>query len=551
MIDRRGLLLGLTGALALPGLSGCAQVRRFFQPEVSRTAIDIHTHFFNGRDVPVVGFLKQTIIRDPHAPVDPDMTTDAFLKLLTSILLVNTPTARAELDELGGRVAPIPRDDLIRRDQQNVADGIAQFAAAAGPRPTGLSTTRRDEDRLLDRIAQEVGTPGLRNSLQTPQAQARTLAHRIYDRGAGGLTIGQPRDYLHYSPLIQTIRWAGLLTRSRIDILAELDRLYGGQTGIRIFSPSLVDFGAWLVTEEDVTPIEDQIELVAAIARKYTSSLILPFAPFCPLRAALEREDDPSVDPLRNVKHAVLDLGFLGIKLYPPMGFRPIGNNTDLTWVPREPRDGPPALDRELEALYAWCVENEVPIKAHANNSIAAGPNTGTFADPAGWQVVLRDPRFKNLQLNLAHFGGFDETHGNDAFTSDSDWEATMAAMVGEFPNVYFDLGYWTDAAEIDNEDRARVLERTAALIASTPAMLDRMMYGSDFSMIGRLPSHPAYLSGLHQTFDDLGLTPAQTEAVMGGNAAAYLGLDRRGKQRARLAHAYKAHPIYQDIFED
>ena len=100
MIDRRGLLLGLTGALALPGLSGCAQVRRFFQPEVSRTAIDIHTHFFNGRDVPVVGFLKQTIIRDPHAPVDPDMTTDAFLKLLTSILLVNTPTAQAELEDL-------------------------------------------------------------------------------------------------------------------------------------------------------------------------------------------------------------------------------------------------------------------------------------------------------------------------------------------------------------------------------------------------------------------------------------------------------------------
>ncbi len=550
MLGRRHILTGLAGTLAAPGLNGCAEVRRFFQPELPPAAIDIHTHFFNGRDVPIVGFLRQTIIRDPHAPVDRDMTTDAFLKLLANILLVDTPTAKAELAGLGGKVAPIPQERIIARDQQNVAQGIALFSQEAGQRRNGLTTTLSDETRILDRIAMEVGTPDIRRSLQTPEAQARSLAARIYDNGSAGFTTGKTRQYLHQSEFMQTIRWAGLLTRPRLDILAELDRLYGGPGLIRIFSPSLVDFGAWLVTEEEVTPVEDQIELVAAIARKHTNSLILPFAPFCPLRAALEREDDPTIDPLRHVKHAVLDLGFLGVKLYPPMGFRPIGNDTELTWVPRKPRGGPAVLDRELEALYLWCIENDVPIKAHANNSIAAGPNTGKFADPAGWQALMRDPRFSGLHLNLAHFGGFDETAPQGKFTSASDWEATLADMVDEFPNLYFDLGYWTDAADPGSPDRARVIERTRGLLDRAPKMTERMMYGSDWSMIGRVPGHPAYLAGVQTALSELDLDTRQIERVMGRNAAAYLGLDRNGKQRKRLASVHADHPVYQEIFE-
>ncbi|MDQ2090827.1 amidohydrolase family protein [Marimonas arenosa] len=517
---------------------------------MSRTAIDIHTHFFNGRDVPVVGFLKQTIIRDPHTPVDQDIVSDAFLKLLKFILLINTPTARAELDDMGGQVSPIPPETIRARDQENVAAGIARFAGETGRATAGLSTSGPAEKAILDRIAVEVGAPELRSGLQTPQAQGTALADRIYQTSrADKLAVGEERDYVHRSPFMQTIRWAGLLTRPRLDILAELDRLYGGPGLIRIFSPSLVDFGAWFMTEETVTPVEDQIELVAAIVRRYTDALVLPFAPFCPLRAALEREDDPQLDPLRNVKRAVLELGFLGVKLYPPMGFRPIGNDGKLDWVPRKPRGGAAALDRELEALYLWCIEHEVPLKAHANNSIAAGPNTGRFADPAGWQVLMRDPRFADLQLNLAHFGGFDETAPRGQFTSQGDWEETLAEMVGEFPNLYFDLGYWSEASQTEGDERARVLARTRALLNRSPLMGERMMYGSDWSMLGREPGHPAYLAGVLAALAELGLDEAQTEKVMGGNAARYLGLDREGKQRRRMAFVYAEHPIYQDIF--
>ncbi|MFC3616455.1 amidohydrolase family protein [Lutimaribacter marinistellae] len=550
MFERR-TFLGTIGAATMVGMSGCGRVRRFFQPEVSRTAIDIHAHFFNGRDVPVVGFLKQTIIRDPHAPVDRDMTSDAFLKLLKFILLTNTPTAQQELDRLETEPDPAASVDIVARDERNVAEGIARFSNEAGRATAGLTTSRPAEFTILDRIARETGAPDIRTTLRTPNAQGRALAARIYQTGqAEGLTTLEEREYIHRSEFMQTIRWVGLLTRSRLDILAELDRLYGGPGLIRIFSPSLVDFGAWFVTEERVTPIANQIEVVSRIARSYDKALILPFAPFCPLRAALEREDDPSVDPLRHVKLAVLEKGFMGVKLYPPMGFRPTGNTGSLSWVPRAPRGGAAALDPELRALYDWCVANEVPIKAHANNSVAAGPGTGAMADPAGWRKLMQEESYRDLQLNLAHFGGFNETAGFDPLVQQDDWEETLARMVTEFSNLYYDVSFWTEAANPDNPARPRVMAKAGSLLRRSPDMVERMMYGSDWSMIGRVPEHPAYLAGVLAAFDELGLDADDVERVMGGNAARYLGLDRNGKQRERLDRFFAEHPIYEEIFQ-
>lgn len=547
MLTRRAFTLGTSSVFA-GNLTGCGQIRRFFRPDVPRAAIDIHVHVFNGRDVPVVGFLRQVILRDPHTPPDRDVLSEAFLLLLKSILLAGTPTAANELAGLDVRDAPAPEDQLLARDERNVADGITSFSGQAA---TSFSTTLRSEaNRIFDRLAAEVGQPDLRTQLQSPQASGRMIAAEVFRRGVpGALVSGDTGEYLHQSAFIQTIRWAGMLTRPRYDILGALDRLYGGEDQIRIFSPSLVDFGAWFLTDEPVTPLDEQIELLAAIGRKFSGALILPFVAFCPLRAALEREDLPARDPLRHVKQAVLNRGFLGVKLYPPMGFRPFGNNIDhLSWAPRSPLGGGAALDHELVDLYSWCVANDVPIKAHANNSNAAAPGTGVFADPAGWRAVLDQPEFHDLRLNLAHFGGFDETAPATALTSTGDWEESLAEMVGLYPGLYFDLGYWTEAADTDAPQRPNVLARVRELLASSPKMPERMMYGSDWSMIGREPAHPAYLAGVQQALIELDLDEAQIVAVMGGNAAAFLGLDRDGAQKTRVAAFYKDHPIYQEL---
>lgn len=67
--------------------------------------------------------------------------------------------------------------------------------------------------------------------------------------------------------------------------------------------------------------------------------------------------------PLALVKRAILEHGFVGVKLYPPMGFQASDNK------------GP--IETALRRLYDWCKDADVPIMAHAENSIGAGCGDG------------------------------------------------------------------------------------------------------------------------------------------------------------------------------
>lgn len=549
MLARRTVLKSSFAATILATMSGCQKLVKFIEPKVPDATIDAHVHIFNGRDLPVNGFFTQVVLREPHAPTDPSFLTNSFTRLVTGIALSGTPSAAAELASLRENgVVPQSFPNIIAQDEARVAAALGDFAEnAERTAPGGLSGPTYDQ-RLFDRLADEVGQSGLRASLQSPRAQARALARGIY----ADEVEGRVRKYRHASPFVQTLRWAGLLTRDRADVLAELVRLYGEENGVRIFSPSIVDFDKWLVTKDPGTsPIRDQIEVYAALALGFTDALVLNFAPFCPLRAALEREDagDADYDALANVKFAVEQRGFVGVKLYPPMGFQPIGNaalpeDSNL----RFPVAGRGVLDDELDALYRWCLENEVPIKAHANKSVSAQPGSDAYASPSGWATVLKQDGLSDLRVNLAHFGGFEESAA-DPSGSDTDWEGLFEGMIDTYDNIYCDLGYWTEVSDPNAEDRNRIIELFGQILERSPLLKRRIMYGSDWSMIGRVPGHPSYRANVQTVLkSELGLTEPEVADIMGANAARYLGLAGSTRQRGRLDAFFGNHPVYQEV---
>lgn len=551
-LTRRAALKSSVVVTMFATMSGCQRLVEFFEPTAPNATIDIHAHIFNGRDLPVNGFFTQVVLREPHAPTDPSFLTSAFARLVTGIMLSGTPSARAELTSLRENgVVPQAFPTIIDQDETRVAEALGNFAEnAERTAPAGLSGPTSDQ-QIFDRLADEVGQTGLRNSLQAPRAQARTLARGIYAAESEG-SDGRVRRYRHASPFVQTLRWAGLLTRARIDVLAELERLYGGENGVRIFAPSIVDFEKWLVLEDPGTsPIRDQIEVYAALALGFTDSLILNFAPFCPLRAALEREDasNADYDALANVKFAVEHRGFVGVKLYPPMGFRPIGNaSLPADGAPRMPVAGPAVLDEELDALYRWCLENDVPIKAHANKSVSAQPGSDTYASPSGWRNVLEQDGLSDLRINLAHFGGFEET-ANSSSEAEIDWEVLFEDLIDGYDNVYCDLGFWTEMSETEAGDRDRIIKLFGQILKRSPRLKRRIMYGSDWSMIGRVPSHPTYRANVQTSLkSEFGLSESEVSDIMGANASRYLGLAGSTRQRARLDQFFSDHPIYQEI---
>lgn len=514
-------------------------------PDVS---IDIHAHIFNATDIPIPGFLEQVFLRSPETPVGENTAPSALIRLVTEILLLTVSTAGEELRSL-----PEPSrsdEELIDHDKSVVARGIRNFANR-GDAILRTNGTRSSDDVNADaRLIEELNRLADRGILlrRTETDLGLAVADAVFDdatmpvdtlRSFGG--GGDPS-------LAQTLRWAALLTRNRSDILGTLIDLYGVNAGsddvsrgIRAFSPSLVDFEYWFEKKAQtrLSSQRDQLAVMSRLALSERRTVLLNFAPFCPLRAAVDGEIVH-----RRIRNAVQRQGFVGVKIYPPMGFTPIGNaGQGLVGGVRKATGA--AIDRELRKMYRWCNDEGVPIKSHGNNSLAAGECTGQNAAPDLWARVLGD--YPKLRVNIAHFGGFEELAPTDACTDPPPYEVRAARLISEYPNAYVDLGYWSEATGT-NRPGSEILGEIEKLVERTPELADRIMYGSDYTMIGRERQHNAYLNDVSNAIDKIdGLSRV---AVFASNPLRYLGLlDPDSPTRKRLDAFFPSEHPYHSLF--
>ncbi|WP_170378653.1 amidohydrolase family protein [Ruegeria atlantica] len=582
----------------MPGCYGQGEGRNISPEGLPSVPVDIHNHIFNATDVPIPGFVEQVLLRDPETPVPggPSVAR-SLVRLVVDIVLAarGTPTASEELIETANLQRLPVRDggDMLIQDRRSVEAGLVALESrvdSAGRARQGAFITDgtlpvpTGDEILFSLLATEsdipvnpVGRAGnIRDSARAGN-QARQIADAIYadeafrdDPSFKSLSERKNPDL----SLIQTLMWAGLLTRSRVDILGELIRLYAHQTakadtndplgsnGIKVFSPSLVDFTYWLqdgqVRDADRSgrDITDQIDLLSRMALLERGALILPFAPFCPLRAAFYRKNG-NPNWLRTIQKSVDFQGFAGIKLYPPMGFLPLGNTRF-----DAPGSGKPRalqelgitgqeIDNELRALYDWCAAEDVPIKTHGNNSLGADACTGQNASAANWKPVLETKEWSGLRLNIAHFGGFDEERfrtapGCPIQTQAYEWQA--AALIAKYNNVYVDLGYWTDVTGSNRDQSQEIIDLLDNLLNRSENLKSRLMYGSDWTMLGRENQHAGYYNDVRKALKESVLEKSDQIAILGANALRYLGLDRRGKQFKRLTGYFKAAPQFNTI---
>lgn len=172
------------------------------------------------------------------------------------------------------------------------------------------------------------------------------------------------------------------------------------------------------------------------------------------------------LSPLEIVQRAI-DNGFIGVKLYPPMGFRPFNNNhiplpsyvTD-----REKGlggDAGIAIHAALYELYAWCESKQVPIMAHANNSNESHSAYGARASPDNWRKLIESNRYRNLRINLGHFGGFEEYFFNPIGPEkkiEETWEWKVLQIWKTFPQtpLYADISYFNEILPLKFETEAK-----------------------------------------------------------------------------------------------
>ena len=503
-------------------MSGCGGIPRPPQRPAAGSLIDAHAHIFNATDIPAADFIK--IVFLSHYPEQGLVKTldlrasgivEALVDLFVFIVTNASPSAREEMRVLRGTDAPRFEYASRRGTETLVTDRVASYLAA--PRLQADDASEAVRGAIV--AAGTDGTARLSGDLS--QAGAREIALNAYK---SDVDIGV---YL---------RWFGLFTRYRYSLADELagdHARLGYQT--RLLAPAMVDFTKWFDIRSDIglSPLHQQVELMGLIGRRLGGPSVRGYVAFDPLREALHRAGLGGTSPLALVEEAIRHQGFVGVKLYPPMGFKP-WNNGDQPY-PRQVTDffggrmkTSRALNTALGDLYDLAVTLDVPILAHAADSNSAGPYYARRGDPYHWIPVWEN--WPRLRVCLAHFGSFDAiSEGAPAGTHlpEASWEYVLGGYLRRHPDVgvFADLSFYAEVLDADPAYRAGLARAFRGFVDRYDPEVRHIVFGSDWIMLGSQREHLFYAERLVEFLrKDCVLSAEQVERVLIHNANAFLG---------------------------
>jgi predicted TIM-barrel fold metal-dependent hydrolase len=365
--------------------------------------------------------------------------------------------------------------------------------------------------------------------------------------------------------------WAEALSQENVDIAAEMVATFGG---IDLFVPLMIDYEYWFSrpwyaggmdrragekTRGFPTDIKEQIDLVYDRIVLPYNGRIHPFAPFCPARElayrkGLRRPDGRGVEKhssLELVKDAIDEKGFIGVKLYNALGYKPLGNATvekERGRIKLHKRRGyhkditGQEYDSVLQELYDYCQEEGIPITAHCvMDGIESYPKASyDFGQAAFWREVLHD--YGELFVNLAHFGW----HESQGYAGKDGWSRDICRMMVDFDHLYSDVSHH---GVLSHRGQRRFREDYAEMqkdwSANWSQIKQKILFGIDWHVIKRVRGFQGFQKRYVEILRHNGLyTEREIEDFLGGNAVRFLGLLPGGKTRQRLAAFYREKDI-------
>lgn len=458
--------------------------------------VDIHCHTFNADDLPVRGFIRSTKFDDSRLGDLIGALSDRFAQ-------GQAPGFTTEKREL---------DHLLASESFAEAFEVSPPAA-----PDPAAELDRDTKRVLAEL--QKSDPALLQEVGTALATEEQ---------------GELEGFADwFSASKRAVRWVNLFGRSRLDNTVLLMDNFDDR--IDLYTPLLVDLDMGL-HDAAKTRLAEQVELHEKISRlsmlerlpRVRRGRVHPFMAFDPRRQVRDVIAGDVRTTFDILQEAVATYGFIGVKVYPPMGFKPIGN----TAIPGLMTAQVAAkVDEALVDLYEWCQREDVPITAHTARSNEANDKYVDFASPDNWANVLSD--FPRLRLNLGHFGGADRTAPAD------DWTAKIARLATPaHPNLFADVGNH-DVWDTGLTTAYIAMLKALFTATGTSQMAERLMFGSDWYMVAIHPEHDRFLDQYEEAYRDAFGDDA-TDAFLGGTAMRFLGLDDAGSGNSkRLAARY------------
>lgn len=187
---------------------------------------------------------------------------------------------------------------------------------------------------------------------------------------------------------------------------------------------------------------------------------------------------------------------FIGIKVYPPLGFDPWPDNDKKEMV-------------KVRYLYQFCVDNNVPITSHCSpGGFLVSNEYKNYSSPNKWEQVLNS--YPDLRLNLAHFGG--EEMGK--------WRDKIVELIlcGKYANFYTDISYQGVHKNSYNSLRT-LLDRYDS--HQRMKLMEHIIFGTDFMI--NLQDIRSYSEYLKNFTDTESVTPEEKDMMCCRNAEKFL----------------------------
>lgn len=269
----------------------------------------------------------------------------------------------------------------------------------------------------------------------------------------------------------------------------------------------------------DITTADDQAgdEEQFVDQMKQTSQQVLNypgrFFPFVAMHP--ERETC-----LTHVKDALDNLGFVGLKLYPGLGY---------------------ALDQKIirDALRE-CVKRQAPAMVHCTSVGFTAAGQAFQSAPEKWGAILEHDDFKELKVCFGHFGGaenmLDGLEGK-GFTGQ------ILDLMERFPGrVFADISY--NEAPMCGEDDCKKYFDNLHQWLKDDRYKNQILYGTDFHLVCLRITEPHY----HRFFLEK-LGPDKMTRIEVDNPARYLGLPAGERLLAKNLESYRDF-VYKNRFD-
>lgn len=493
-------------ALCLLLLVGCCTTSVTI-PNPPPVVIDIHTHLFNARYVPLREIAVSRGVPRPIAAI--------LAKLLLAIC------GDSQLAEPGAQSIS---SDFVIAEAGQLARRNAKASASARAGVVREVFQPHDFKTILEPAEIDQLRAYFRGQLKL-RTKRTSAAELSWDEIAEALEIigilaDQHGDKAQQMglPIEGYLRFFGTMLTSERGIAEALHRTY---PSVDLFVHHMMDL-EHSYGQPPSFPFSRQIQKMFALDTA-NNGRSLTFAAFDPFR----REQ-----ALPLAQHAY-SLGAAGFKFYPPCGYRPAGNanfppiNLDGTvkeqWNSRYASITPDQLDAWIEAFFSFCESNNIPVFVHCTpHGFESVEGYGALmADPVHWRPVLT--KHPNLRLCFGHTGGeggwFDAQGGGNLGTN---YSAEVVRLCVEFPNVYCEAAYLDPI--LTDSGMKRFQTNLVHVLRQHPGLAKKLMYGTDWHMLTQEDKHPHYLRQFNAVFDHPELAVMKAD-FFAGNAARYLRL--------------------------